>query len=268
MDIEEGIEVFPVLRLTEEGEDRTQGAVAREFPITIILNDEELVTLLGSPTDLEYLAVGFLASEGLLKSKDEIKSITADYKTGVVRLETLVKRELAQDTLFKRVISTGCGRGASFYSVADAVDQKVDSQMKISVGEVVSLTTEFQRRSRTWLATHGVHGAALCDTKSILAFNEDVGRHNAIDKVFGECLLKDIPTSDRAVLTTGRVTSEILHKVSKRGIPIVISISAPTNLGVKIADALGITLMASARGKRMRVYTDDWRVVRNKTRAV
>ncbi len=261
--MENNIEKFPILRLTMEGESSIEEVVAREFPVTLILNDQELVTLLCSPEDLKYLAVGFLYSEGLLESKDEIKKILVDDERGVVRVETLEEKELAQDVLFKRIISTGCGRGASFYSTADATDQKVESRMEISTAEVFTLVNEFQHGSHLYLATHGVHSAALCDRKSILVFGEDVGRHNAIDKIFGRCLLEDIPIDNRVIITSGRITSEILHKVARRGIPIIISISAPTDLGVRIADSLGITLIASVRGKKMNVYTNDWRVVRD-----
>ena len=248
------------MRLTKEDKSSIEEAVAKEFPVTIILNDQELVTLLCSPKNLEYLAVGFLSSEGFLNSKDEIKKIVVDDQRGVVRLETVGDKGLAQDVLFKRLITSGCGRGASFYSAADAASQKVESQMKISADEVFALVREFQHGSEVYLATHGVHSAALCDGKSILIFSEDIGRHNAIDKIFGKCLLEDIPTEDRVVITSGRISSEILHKVAKRGIPIIISISAPTNLGVKVADTLGITLIGSVRGKRMNVYTNGWRI--------
>jgi FdhD protein len=261
--MENNIEKFPILRLTREDEGSIEEVVAREFPVTIILNDQELVTLLCSPADLRYLAVGFLYSEGLLTSKDEIKKILVDDERGVVRVETVEEKELAQDVLFKRIISTGCGRGASFYSTADAASQKVESRMEISTDEVFTLVNEFQHGSHLYLTTHGVHSAALCDRKSILVFGEDIGRHNAIDKIFGRCLLEDIPTDNRVIITSGRITSEILHKVSKRGIPIIISISAPTNLGVRLADSLGITLIASVRGKKMNVYTSDWRIVRD-----
>ncbi len=259
--MENEVEKFPVLRLTEEGGGSIEVEVAREFPVTIILNDQELVTLLCSPENLEYLAVGFLSSEGLLKSKDDIKKIIVDEQRGVVRLETVEDKEIAQDVLFKRIISSGCGKGASFYSAADAASQKVKSRMGISTDEVFALVNEFQHGSQLYLTTHGVHSAALCDRKSILVFNEDIGRHNAIDKIFGKCLLEDIPTNDRAIITSGRISSEILHKVAKKGIPIIISISAPTNLGVRIADNLGITLIGFVRAKRMNVYTNNWRIV-------
>ena len=255
------IDRFPVLRITKEDKSNVEEAVAREFPLTIILDEEELVTLLCSPKDLGYLAAGFVSSEGLVTDKDEIKKVIVDDQRGIVRLETSGNREFAQDILFKRLITSGCGRGASFYSAADATSQQIESQMEISSDAVFVLVNEFQHSSRTYIATHGVHSAALCDNTSILIFSEDIGRHNAIDKIFGKCLLEGIPTEDRIIITSGRISSEILHKVAKKGIPLIVSISAPTDLGVKIADSLGITLIASVRGRKMNVYTNDWRIL-------
>ena len=257
----DSVEKFPMQRVAKEDRQDTEGIVIKELPLTIILNNRELVTLLCSPSDLKYLAIGFLASEGLLESKDEINRILVDDRRGVVRVETKEDKELASELLFKRIITSGCGTGASLYSAADSASQRVDSQMKISAQEVFALANEFQHSSRLYLATHGVHGSALCDTQKILVFSEDIGRHNAIDKIFGECILKDIPTKDRLIITSGRVSSEILHKVAKRDIPILISKSVPTNLGVRLADELGITLVGFVRGKRMNVYTNGWRVV-------
>ena len=254
------VEKFPISRLTREERSNIEDVVAIELPVTVILNDQELVTLLCSPKDLGYLAVGFLSSEGFIKSKDEIKKVVVDDERGVVRLQTVEAKEFAQDILFRRIISSGCGRGASFYNTADAASQKVESRLEVSVDEVFALVNEFQHSSQIYLDTGGVHSAALCDTSHILVFSDDIGRHNAVDKIFGKCMLEDIPTHDRLVITSGRISSEILHKVAKKGIPIIVSISAPTNLGVKIADTLGITLISSVRGKRMNVFTNDWRV--------
>ena len=261
--MESKVDRFPILRLTREGSGSIEDVVAREFPLTLILNDQELVTLLCSPTDLRYLAVGFLSSEGLLKSKDEIKKIIVDDQRGVVRVETEESGELARDVLFKRFITSGCGRGASFYSAADAAGPKIESRMKISVGEVFALANEFQHSSQTYRATGGVHSAALCDRKGILVFSEDIGRHNAIDKIFGKCLLEDIPTGSQVIITSGRISSEILLKVAKRNIPVIISKSAPTDLGVKLANDLGVTLLGFVRGKRINAYTNNWRIVRD-----
>ena len=255
------VEKIPIIRLTEGDKHDIEDVVVRETPFTIILNNEEMVTLLCSPTDLKYLAVGFLFSEGLLHGKDDINKILVDERRGIVRVETKESMEPGRDVLFRRFITSGCGRGASFYSAADVQSQKkVESQISISAREIFVLAKKFHHRSQVYLATGGVHSAALCDTTNILVFNEDIGRHNAIDKVFGECIMTDLPTEDRLIITSGRVSSEILLKVAKREIPIIISKSAPTNLGIKLAEDLGITLIGFVRGKRMNVYTNIGRI--------
>ncbi len=258
----DSVEMLPIQRVTKEGKKDVEDMVTRELPLTIILNNRELVTLLCSPADLRYLAVGFLSSEGLVKGKDEIKKITVNDQRGVVRVETEEDKEFANELIFKRFITSGCGRGASFYSAADVQGQaKVESQIGISVLEVFALVKEFQHCSRIYRATGGVHSAALCDTTSILVFAEDIGRHNAIDKIFGQCLLEDIPTGEHMIITSGRISSEILLKVARRNIPVIISKSAPTDLGVRLANDLGITLIGFVRGSRMNAYTNDWRIV-------
>jgi len=256
------VERVHIQHITEEGEADTEDMVTMEFPVTISLNNRELVTLLCSPSDLDYLAVGFLLSEGLLQSKDEIKKITVDGQTGIVQVETRKGKELPHELLHKPLIASGGGRGASLDSIAATLGwAKIESQVVITPHEVFELVNEFQQHSQLFQATRGVHSAALCDTKNILVFNDDLGRHNAIDKIFGECFLKDIPTADRIVLTTGRVPSEQLIKVAKRKIPIMISLTVPTDLGVKLAADFGITLIGSVKGKKMNVYTNRWRVV-------
>jgi len=255
------VEKLTIQRVTKEGKKDSEDMVTMELPLTIILNNKELVTLLCSPADLKYLAIGFLSSEGLLKSKDDIKKIIVDNRRGVVRVQTERDSDYDSELLFKRLITSGCGRGASFYSAADVQGQvKIASQIGISALEILALVKEFQHRSQIYRTTGGVHSAALCDTNNILIFSEDIGRHNAIDKIFGECILKDIPTNDRIIITSGRISSEILLKVSKRNIPILVSKSAPTNLGVKLANDLGVTLVGFVRGERMNVYTNGWRI--------
>ena len=257
-------EKLAVLKLTETSSSSIEDVVAKESPLTIILNNREVVTLLCSPANSRYLAVGFLFSEGLLKSKDEIRKILVDDRRGVVRVETEGDEELAPDALFKRFITSGCGRGASFYSAIDAQDQvKVESRLKISTLEILALVHEFQHRSQVYRSTGGVHSAALCDISDILVFNEDIGRHNAVDKIFGACILDNIATDDHILITSGRISSEILLKIARRNVPVIVSKSAPTNLGVKLADDLGVTLVGFVRGKRMNVYTHAERIATN-----
>ena len=255
------IEKINILRLTEEGRENIEDVVVREFPITIVLNNEELVTMLCSPKNLDHLAVGFLFSEGLLESKDEIKNVLVDENRGIVRVNTKEDKDFYNEFLFKRMITSGCGRGASFYHAADAENrEQIESDTKISTGQVLTLMKDFQQKSEIFRETGGVHSGALCDTNNIFVFMEDNGRHNAIEKIFGKCMMENIPTEGRIVVTSGRVSSEILLKVSRRNIPIIISKSAPTNLGVRLANELGMTLLGFARGKRVNAYTNDWRI--------
>ncbi|MEJ2047976.1 MAG: formate dehydrogenase accessory sulfurtransferase FdhD [Dehalococcoidia bacterium] len=258
--MEDELEKFPVLRFNKEDRSNEELAVAKEFLFTIFVNDQELATLLCSPGNLRYLAVGFLASEGLLQSKDAIKKMEIDDWLGTAHIEI---EGFDKDEKFftKRLIASGCGGAATFYSAADVATLKVESAMKISPDEVFALAKEFQHSSQLYLATHGVHSAALADRSEIILFSEDIGRHNAVDKIFGKCLLEDIPTDDRIIISSGRISSEITHKVAKRGVPIIVSISAPTSLGLKTADKLGITLIGSVRGQKMNVYTHPQRVV-------
>ena len=260
----DNVERLSIQRVTRDGKKDSEDIVTKELSLTIILNNKELTTLLCSPSDLKYLAVGFLFSEGLLKGKDDIKKIVVDEQRGVARVETVGGKEVAPDDLFKRLITSGCGRGVSFYSAADTEGQsKIESQMAISGVAVFALVKDFQHRSQVYRTTGGVHSAALCDTKNILLFKEDIGRHNAIDKVFGECLLRDMPLNKSIIVTSCRISSEILLKVAKRNIPILISKSAPTDIGVRLAHDLGVTLIGFVRGEQMNVYANGWRVATN-----
>ncbi len=257
-----GVEKVSVVRITEGMRSNVEDLVAAESPLTIVLDNRELVTVLCSPVNLKYLAIGFLFSEGLLKSKDEIRKVVADDRKGVVWVETKGEREVDVEVLHKRFITSGCGRGASFYSFADVQSgTRVESKVEISSSQVFKLVNGFQHRSEVYKATHGVHSAALCDAENILIFSEDIGRHNALDKIFGECVLGDIPTDDRMIIVSGRISSEMLLKVAGRNIPIVMSVAAPTSAGVKLANDLDVTLIGLVRGKRMNVYSGARRLV-------
>jgi len=260
----DNIERLPILHITDKGASEAEVLVTKEFSLTIILNNHELLNLLCTPENLEYLAVGFLLSEGLLKSRNEIKKIAVDDQEGVVWVETEEDKELAREFLFKkRFVTSGGGtvKGASFHSAADIPGQaKIESKVIIAPHQVFKLADEFRHYSRLFQSSHGVHSAALCNTESILVFADDLGRHNAIDKIFGECVLKDIPTDDRIVITTGRVPSEQLLKVARRKVPIMISLTVPTDRGVKLAADFGMTLIGSVRENGMNVYTNRWRV--------
>jgi FdhD protein len=254
------VEKVAISYVTPDGKQAAEDIIVREFPLTIMLNDLELVTLLCSPADLKYLALGFLFSEGLLKSKKDVRRVTVDERKGVVRVETTADMTADGEAVFKRLITPGCGRGASFYSAADTGLEKVESGLTVTAAEIFELMKHFQHRSLVFRTTGGVHSAALCDKANILVFHEDIGRHNAIDKIFGQCFDHDLPVEEHLILTSGRISSEIVVKVARRKVPVLISKSAPTSAGVRLAGELGITLIGFVRGARMNVYTHDVRV--------
>jgi FdhD protein len=260
--VTEKVEPAEIERITGGTRSSFRDVVIPESPCSIILNNRELTTLLCSPADRRYLAVGFLFSEGLLSRKDDIKRVVTDNRRGVVRVDTTAEVKMPEDLLFKRVITSGCGRGVTFYNTLDAAErEKIDSSVSLSSGQVIKLAQEFGQRSELFRLTGGVHGAALCDETGVKVFHEDIGRHNAIDKVFGECLLKDIPVRDGIIVTSGRISSEIMHKISRGSVPVLISRSAPTSLAVRLADDWGITLVGFVRGQRMNIYTNGWRII-------
>ncbi|MEM2839925.1 MAG: formate dehydrogenase accessory sulfurtransferase FdhD, partial [Thermoplasmata archaeon] len=245
-----------ILRMNRAESQKTTDIVVQEFPLTIVLNDVELVSLLCSPKNLDFLAMGFLFSEGLISSRREVSGIHVDKERGVLWVETTHKRKIPQGFAFRRLITTGCGKSLSLVNRSEkGAIRKVESDLTIPSGNIYSLMSKFQRRSELYKLTGGVHSAAICDRNRIVAFNEDIGRHNAIDKVIGECLMKGMALRSRILITSGRVSSEISIKVARSGIPVIVSKSAPTSLGVQLANELGITLIGFARGLRMNIYS-------------
>ena len=261
---DEDVEKVTIYRVTLDSKQASEDVVVRELPLTIILNGRELVTLLCSPANLKYLAIGFLFSEGLINCKNDIKRITVNESKGIAHIETITDLGGEEEQVFKRIITPGCGRGAAFYSAADAVGMnEVESKLKITGAEILDLMKQFQLRSETYRSTGGVHSAALCNKKEVLLFSEDIGRHNAIDKIFGQCLWEGIPTDNQLIFTSGRVSSEIVIKIARNNVPILASKSAPTSTSIKLANSLGVTLIGFVRGTRMNVYSNDQRIAIN-----
>ncbi|MDD5189709.1 MAG: formate dehydrogenase accessory sulfurtransferase FdhD [Dehalococcoidales bacterium] len=256
-----GAASFTVKRFSAGGVANLELEIAREFPLTVIFNGVELVTLLCSPVDMKCLAAGYLASEGLIERKEEIKRILLDEDKGIIRVDTLQPVPLVENATFKRVIASGCGRGASLYNTADVGIPKIESNMRIGADKITALVEKFQHHSDLYSATHGVHSAALCSADEIAVFFEDVGRHNAFDKIFGKCLLEGISLENNLVVTSGRMSSDSVYKVARRGMPVLVSVSSPTDLAVRIAADLGVTLAGRVTKQKVDVYTHTERVL-------
>jgi len=250
-----------ILRIDKNEKKDIKDIVTQEIPLTICSNSKELFTLLCSPRDLKELSIGFLYSAGLVQSRDEIKSVVIDEKNWISHVE-LINNDTMSELMFKRLYTSGCGRGTLFYNSRDFMHKKrIKSTFKIPSKEIMKLVSSFEKASIVFKETGGVHSAALSDESDIRAFKEDIGRHNAVDKVIGEALVKGLRMEELLLLTSGRITSEIVFKVHKMGSPIIASRSAPTDQAVKSAEEAGITLIGFVRGRRMNVYTHRERII-------
>ncbi|MCG2712324.1 MAG: formate dehydrogenase accessory sulfurtransferase FdhD [Candidatus Omnitrophica bacterium] len=253
----EKIEIFKV---SADKEEKVSDLVTEEVPVTVYVNGEELATLLASPSDLKELAVGFLFTSGMIKDFSQIKKITVDTQAWCVYVE-LLDKQVDLKLMFKRMYTSGCGRGTLFYHAVDVMHRKKQRKgINIQRDHIFNLMRDFQTRSNEFKETGGVHSAALAEGENILVVREDIGRHNALDKIIGYSLIKGIEFDDKIVLTSGRVSSEVLLKVQKTKISVIISRSAPTNQAVKHARDSGITLIGFARGKKMNIYSQKERI--------
>ncbi len=251
------IKKIQILRVKDKNILEEEDIVVTEYPFTIFLNGEEFITLLCSPKSLKYLTIGFLNSEGFINSISDIVDIKIDEEKGLAYVETKDENYLSEKLYGKRTITSGCGKGTLFYNVLDSFkSKKVRNKLDVRLDEIKALVKDFSKSSELFLNTGGVHSCALCSTSGILIFEEDIGRHNALDKVLGRALVEDIQLTDKILLVSGRISSEMLIKTAKREIPVIISRAAPTSLAVELARELNITLIGFARGEKMNIYSN------------
>ena len=237
-------------------------SVVREAPLTIFVNGRELLTLVTTGDANRELAIGFLLSEGFLADRGDLRSLREDSEEGLVEVEVTGDLSAIEELWGRRTVTSGCGKGATFYSLLDSIQARpVAEGFSVSPDQVTGLMAELNRLSHLYRETRGVHNSALADTEKILVFRDDIGRHNAVDKIRGACFLEEIPLEDKLILTTGRLTSEIVIKVAKMEVPILVSRSAPTSLGIELAQRMNLTLIGYVRGERMTVYCGGERVV-------
>lgn len=253
-------------RVTElnQGETRDkEDSLLVEWPLTLEVNGEEFVTMLCTPTDLEDLVLGFLFSEGMVDGADDLARFSLDEPDGRVRVETRRRHDLAAKLYGKRTITTGCGRGTIFYHVTDALKAvPVQAELRVEADKLFTALKGWGEKAGLFAETGCPHSAALLTAEGeLLCLAEDVGRHNAVDKVLGRALREGWTSGDKVLVTTGRISSEILIKAAKAGIPVVVSRSAATDLAVNLAEQLGITAAGFARGRRMNVYSHPERIV-------
>lgn len=234
-----------------------------ETPLTIMLNDQELATIVCSPYARKELVVGFLAGEGLIRGSSDIKSYFHREKQEVVWVETDLPVQEQQENMLRRNFASCCGKGRpTFYFRNDSSQIKpLESGVRFTAKQVLDLIRHLDEGSDTFRLTGGVHSAGLASPAGIVARYEDIGRHNALDRILGHVLLNDLSTFDKAVLLSGRISSEMLIKTARIGTPVIVSRSAPTGLAIDLAEDLNITVVGFARGDRMNIYCHGERVV-------
>jgi FdhD protein len=231
--------------------------VAREITFTILLNKKKLVTLNCSPEKYKYLGLGFLYTSGILQKKENIISLDINEKQGLMDIKIKGASLSSED-----IINSNLWIG----SYQQSEEQKetplsTDTSLKISNNLVYSLISEMQGRANFFKLTGGVHSCALVNKQgSIILFSEDISRYNTIDKILGGAFVNDITTEDKIILTSCRITSGILRKIIIGKLPVVISRAAPTDLAIKLAKRMGITLVGFVREKRMNIYTHPQRI--------
>ncbi|TCP19320.1 FdhD protein [Scopulibacillus darangshiensis] len=238
--------------------------VVTEFPITVKINGEEFVTMVCTPEYIEDMVIGYLASEGVIEKYEDIKKIWIQEKEGYIHVETVKLNPYYQTFQNKRYITSCCGASRQgFVFVNDALTAKKmkDINIRITPDDCFRLMDELQSSAQTFKKTGGVHNAALCDINGVILSRMDIGRHNALDKLYGYGLKNSIPIKGKIIVFSGRMSSEILLKVAKIGCEIVLSKSAPTELALNLAEGLGMTTVGFIRGDSFNIYTGPERII-------
>ncbi|WP_323708318.1 formate dehydrogenase accessory sulfurtransferase FdhD [Mammaliicoccus sciuri] len=252
---------LPILKYQNDQFIETTDSYVTEFPITIIINGEEFATIVCSPKDLEELVLGFIASEGVIKKKSEIKSISIDDSKGFAHVELTKEIDINFKKNTQRMISSCCGKSRAFYFNNDTVTAKVSqSKINITPQQIITMMDKLHEESKIFKETGGLHNAAISDGNNFYLHRSDIGRHNALDKLYGYCIEHDIPIRNKVLIFSGRISSEILIKASKIGVGIILSKSAPTNLAIGLAHDLNITAVGFIRDGSFNVYSHAYRI--------
>ena len=244
----------------DDGEDCRKKVIG-EAVCNLIVNGQEWVTFFCTPSDLEYLAIGFLFDAGVIEGADEVENVRVT--SGRQSLEALVEVTLRRkdvDLPSRSTLTSGCGGGLTFYDVA-AKRSPLDSDLKITPTQVYDAMHQLlTANADLHHDVGGFHSAALSDGQELLFVAHDVGRHNTVDKIAGAALSRGIALRDHLLVTTGRVSTEMLAKAARMGVPIVISRNSPTAMAVNLAREWQITIAGYVRGHRMHVYSAEERI--------
>ncbi|MEZ9438729.1 formate dehydrogenase accessory sulfurtransferase FdhD [Vibrio atlanticus] len=243
------VEVFD-----EYGEKLTK-QIACERPLTVMLNWKEIVTLMTLGSRPESLVLGYLKNQSFLSDPEAVESIIIDWETSSAAVITNEDTSQLEQALKKKTVTSGCGQGTMFGNVMKQLEDYQVPQTKIKQSEIYTALEALTHYNDTYKKAGAVHGCAVCKDDKVLSFVEDVGRHNAVDTLAGEMWLNKESGEDKIFYTTGRLTSEMIIKVAQMGIPVLLSRSGVTQMGLELAQQFGITTIARAKGLRFQVFT-------------
>ena len=237
--------------------------VAGESPLTLKVDDREIVTLMTLGTYPEALALGYLRNQRLIENLSDVESVEVDWDFETVHVRTFAGSGIVmpEEKLARRTVTTGCGQGTVFSCTIDLIYDSKVPQVEVRQSLIYGLLKEIGAYNEVYRRAGAVHGCALCAGTRILTFVEDVGRHNAADAISGQMWLDGIGGSDKIFYTTGRLTSEIVMKVAQMGIPVLLSRSGVTHMGLELAEITGVTMIARAKARHFLVYAGAGNVV-------
>ncbi|MDR1701740.1 MAG: formate dehydrogenase accessory sulfurtransferase FdhD [Sporomusaceae bacterium] len=256
MNAHPGIAYYPALKKTEAGEREkiNNEPIIEEVPVTIFLNGQEITTLLALKGEEEFLAAGFLASAGIISKASEISGLKTD--TGVVQVT--VKNPGAKIPLNYYL---SLAKEQAKLTPGDTGRQDKIPSLTLTTNEIETYAQILEEKSKLYQVTGGAHGGCLAQAGEMKFFSFDVSRLNVFDKLYGRCLLQGIERENKVMVFSGRVSAEIVLKLYKMGLSVIIARSAPTSLALDLAVKFGITIIAFARGARFNVYTHEERVL-------
>ncbi|HYL49851.1 MAG TPA: formate dehydrogenase accessory sulfurtransferase FdhD [Stellaceae bacterium] len=247
----------------DESGQRIETQVVVERPLTLFLNGQEIVTMMTVGDYPDYLAVGYLVNQNMLRPDDVITSIDYDDELETVVVRTKRKTDY-EKKLRKKTLTSGCAQGTVFGDLMEKFDDvRLDPKAVLKTSWLYALTKKINTAPSLYLAAGAIHGCVLCEEDRPLVYMEDVGRHNAIDKIAGYMRMNDVSPKGKIFYTTGRLTSEMVIKTVQMGIPILVSRSGFTAWGVDLAKRANLTLIGRARGKRFVALSGEARIVRD-----
>ena len=250
-----GLEAAKSVTAIDESGQAREGYVAAERALTIYLNKREIVTLMTLGTNPELLVLGWLRNQRLVQDIKEVQSLHVDWETSSVAIKTFHSVADLEKKLGRKTVTTGCGQGTVFGGLMDDIDKIKLHSVQIRQSEIYDLLALLTHHNEVYRRAGAVHGCALCDKTELELFVEDVGRHNAVDAIAGHMWLNNISGNKKIFYTTGRLTSEMVIKGAQMGIPILISRSGVTHMGLELAQQVGVTLIARAKGRHFLVYS-------------